>query len=94
MIGMPSNNKDQSELAQMSGMGLEFAGSIIGMVFLGWLIDGWAETDRLWTITLGIMGIIGGGYNFFKKARLLTKRQNAKYRANHPSNPKKTDSDD
>ncbi len=77
-------NEDRSYLMRVSGMGMEFAGSIIGMVLLGWLIDQWAETDRMWTIILGIVGIIGGGNNFIRKARMYMKEQEAKYKASHP----------
>ena len=77
-------NEERSYLMRVSGMGMEFAGSIIGMVFLGWLIDQWAETGRTWTIILGIVGIIGGGNNFIRKARQYMKEQEAKYKASHP----------
>ena len=62
-------------------MGLEFAGSIVGMVLVGWGIDTLAGTGRIWTMILGIVGIIGGGYNFFKRARRYMKHQEAAYRS-------------
>ena len=62
-------------------MGLEFAGSIVGMVLVGWGIDTLAGTGRLWTMILGIVGIIGGGYNFIKRARMYMKAQEAAYRS-------------
>ncbi|CAE7783481.1 atpB2 [Symbiodinium necroappetens] len=82
------NTQDErSQLMVMSGMGLEFAGSIIGMGFLGWLIDQWANTGKTWTIVFAVMGIIGGGYNFLKRARTYAKRQDAIYRAKHARPP-------
>lgn len=79
--GGSGGGEDRSQLMQVSGMGLEFTGSIVGMVFLGWLIDSWAGTGNLWMTILGVMGIIGGGYNFVKRARVHMKRQETAYRA-------------
>ena len=36
------------------------------------------------SIILGIVGIIGGGNNFIRKARQYMKEQEAKYKASHP----------
>ena len=81
MLGGPKKyDEERSNLIAISGLGLEFAGSIVGMVLVGWGIDALAGTGRLWTMILGIVGIIGGGYNFLKRARMYMKAQERAYR--------------
>lgn len=81
VLGGPKKyDEDRSNLVAMSGMGLEFAGSIVGMVLVGWGIDTFFVTGRLWTMILGIVGIIGGGYNFIRHARMYMKIQERAYR--------------
>jgi len=67
-------NEDSSALWRISGMGGELAGSIVGMLFLGWLIDKWANTSPRWTIILSVLGLVGGGYNFARQAVRLQRR--------------------
>lgn len=61
-------NKDSSALWKVSGLGMELAASIGGMVLLGWLIDTWAGTGHRWMLILGLVGLVGGGYNFIRGA--------------------------
>jgi len=72
-------------------MGIEFAGSIVGMIFLGWFIDKYAGTGTRWTMICGIVGILGGGYNFIKRAREHTKRQEDAYKVRHSNKTDDTD---
>ncbi|MEO1129489.1 MAG: AtpZ/AtpI family protein [Planctomycetota bacterium] len=64
---------------RLTGMGTELAGSIIGPGLIGWLIDRWAGTTPTWTLILAAIGIIGGGYNFFRQAMALNRQAAAAY---------------
>lgn len=71
---------------KLSGLGMEFAAGIIGMAGLGWAIDRWAIKSGGNTALLvcaGI-GIIGGGYNFIRRALILNKEAARAYKAAHP----------
>ena len=49
-------------------MGTEILASILGLGFIGWLIDRWWGT-RPWVMVGGlILGLIGGLYNAVRKA--------------------------
>ena len=48
---------------------------LIGMGLLGYGIDYWAGTGKVWTITLAIAGLVGGFYLFIKEATKLNKEQ-------------------
>lgn len=67
-------NKDSSALWRVSGLGMELTASIGGMVLLGWLIDTWAGTGQRWMLILGVVGLIGGGYNFVRGALKFQKQ--------------------
>lgn len=76
MTKPPQNaaHKDSSALWRVSGLGMELTASIGGMVLLGWLIDTWAGTGHRWMLILGIVGLIGGGYNFIRGALKFQKQ--------------------
>lgn len=76
---------------KLSGLGMEFAAGIIGMAGLGWAIDRWMLKSGGHTALLicaGI-GIVGGGYNFIRRALALNKEAARAYKAAHPSGPAK-----
>jgi hypothetical protein len=71
---------------KLSGLGMEFAAGIIGMAGLGWAIDHWvlkSGGNKALLICAGI-GIIGGGYNFIRRAMALNKEAARAYKAAHP----------
>lgn len=71
---------------KLSGLGMEFAAGIIGMAGLGWAIDTWAVKNGGHTALLicAGVGIIGGGYNFIRRALALNKEAARAYKAAHP----------
>lgn len=75
-----SEEEQNRSLWAASGLGLELAGSIGGMAALGWAIDRGAGTAPMWLfICLGV-GVIGGGYNFIRKALALNRKASEAYR--------------
>lgn len=60
---------------QAATMGMELAGSIAGMLLIGWLVDRWLGTSPRWTTVGGLVGLVGGGLNFFRTALIVSKRQ-------------------
>ncbi|MEM8834872.1 MAG: AtpZ/AtpI family protein [Planctomycetota bacterium] len=66
------------QMMRMSGMGLELVGAIIVLTLAGWGFDRWQGTSPTGTLVGALLGLVGGGYNFWKEARRLIK-------ANSPS---------
>lgn len=87
----PVETRDQAErrrLWRVSGMGMELTGSIVGMALLGWLVDRWQGTSPLWTLVLLGVGMVGGGYNFLRSARAISRAEADKWKArHHPASP-------
>ncbi len=77
LLTKDQQNKDTTALWKVSGLGMELTASIGGMMLLGWLIDSWAGTGNRWMLILGLVGLIGGGYNFIRGA-LRYQKQAAK----------------
>ncbi|MDX2116165.1 MAG: AtpZ/AtpI family protein [Planctomycetota bacterium] len=76
----PAKRGDSSALWKVSGLGMELAGSILGMALVGWLIDQWIGTQPKGTIICLSIGILGGGYNFVRSAQRLNRQTAADYR--------------
>jgi ATP synthase protein I len=54
---------------RLAGAGMEFAGAILLMAGLGYLVDRWANTDP-WALLVGVVvGFAGGLYNLVKLAK-------------------------
>jgi F0F1-type ATP synthase assembly protein I len=51
-----------------AGMGSELAGSIVGGVLLGYWIDWKFGTKPTWILVGALIGIVGGFYNFIRRA--------------------------
>jgi F0F1-type ATP synthase assembly protein I len=64
-------------MMRVAGIVGEFSAAIIGGFVLGWLIDRWAGTSPRWTAILAGVGIVGGGYNFIRRAMALNKADSA-----------------
>lgn len=59
---------EKSNLLRHVGMGFEFAGSVLGMGLVGYLLDRWLDTFP-WCLVAGIvLGAIGGMYILIKRA--------------------------
>lgn len=67
------NQQEMRRLWGIGGMGLELAGSIVVLGFIGWAVDRWAGTSPVWTLVGAGIGLIGGGYNFLRRARAMSR---------------------
>lgn len=89
----PPPQRDPNEINPwaVSGLGMELAGAVIGMGLLGWGVDYFFGTEP-WGLTIGaVVGLLGGGYNFVKRARALQRRAIA---GMNPSRFRKIDEDE
>ncbi|HVZ93135.1 MAG TPA: AtpZ/AtpI family protein [Phycisphaerales bacterium] len=78
----PGKQKDDaSALWRVSGLGIELAGAIVGMVLIGWALDTWLKTSPRWMLICGGVGILGGGYNFIRSAMKLNRQAISRYRS-------------
>lgn len=68
-------NAESSRLYRLGGIGAEFAGAVMGMSLIGYLLDLWWDTEPAMLITGAIIGLVGGLYNFLKEAL----RENRRY---------------
>lgn len=74
---------DTKGLWRVSGMGVELVGAILGMMFIGWLIDRWQGTAPRWLTIGALVGLVGGGLNFIRKALALNKAATEQYKRDH-----------
>lgn len=76
-----SKNGDRRQLAlQMTAIGLEFSGSVIGGLILGYYLDEWLGTEP-WLLLVGTFGGLGAAV---VRMVTLTKRFDRMRRGNHP----------
>ena len=71
---------ESSDLWKLSGMGMELFGSIAAAGLVGWLIDRAAGSGQRWLLICLIVGIIVGGFNFFRRAMAMNRRATETYR--------------
>ncbi len=67
------NQEEMRRLWGVGGMGLELAGAIAVLALLGWWIDRRLGTGPLWTLVGAGIGFLGGGYNFIRRARAMSR---------------------
>lgn len=80
----PPNPSESSRLWRLSGMGSELAFGVIGMALLGFLLDRWMKSTP-WIMLVGaLLGLIGGGYNFIRRALAENKAAAEQWREDHP----------
>ncbi len=80
------NQKEMRRLWSIGGMGLELAGAIVLLGLLGWWLDRRYGTGPWLALTGAMIGIIGGGYNFIRRARSMS-RADASPRKGPPPAP-------
>lgn len=78
------NSKQTSQLVRISGMGTELAAAIIGMTLIGYLIDRFGGTSPWGVLGGAAVGILGGGYNFIKQARKISRDAAEDFKRRHP----------
>lgn len=79
-----ADHKESSRLWRLSGMGSELAFGVIGMALLGFLLDRWLKTTPWIMLAGALLGVIGGGYNFIRKALAENKAAAEQWRQDHP----------
>ncbi|MEQ9616582.1 MAG: AtpZ/AtpI family protein [Phycisphaerales bacterium] len=72
--------EERSQLYRLSGIGMEFASAIIGMLVLGLIIDYFAGTGQRWTVICLIIGIVGGMTNLIRAGYKLNRDAQRDYR--------------
>jgi hypothetical protein len=82
------NQKEMRRLWGIGGMGLELAGAIVLLGLIGWFIDGKYGTGPWFAVTGAVIGIIGGGYNFLRRAKAMSKAGSAQRKWSPPASPK------
>ncbi|MGE0479170.1 MAG: AtpZ/AtpI family protein [Phycisphaerae bacterium] len=90
------NQDDPTAWLRYAGMGGELAGAIIGLTLFGYWVDWKFGTAPVGVATGAILGIIGGMYNFLRRAIRLTQRQFGSRPAPRPTSeePGSNDRDD
>ena len=63
---MPGDRKDRPAWIRVSGMGMEFAGAIVGFTLVGYWIDRHYGCRPTGVLIGAALGIIGGGYNLIR----------------------------
>ena len=72
-----------STLRQYAGMGTELAGSICGLTLAGYWFDRHYQTGNKGTIVGVIIGVVGGMYNFLRRALKMSRQAEREYRDVH-----------
>ncbi len=83
-----SKRKSDDEFTRMawrlSGMGLEFISGVVGFGVVGWLVDRWAGSTPIWTITGIVLGVVGSSYNFMRQAIKAGRLAQKEFDRSHP----------
>ncbi len=82
------NQKEMRRLWGIGGMGLELAGAIVLLGLIGWWIDGRYDTGPWFALTGALIGMLGGGYNFIRRARAMSKAGSSAKKWSPPAAPK------
>lgn len=86
-------SSESTRLWSIAGMGTELAGGIVGMLLLGFLLDWWLGSSPWLTIGGAVLGLVGGGYNFLRRALQASRDANLRFRASHPEGVAPLDDD-
>lgn len=80
------NQKEMRRLWGVSAMGMELAGAIAILALLGWAADKQLGSEP-WLLFVGIViGAVGGGVNFIRRARAMTRMNGANGGWDRPRN--------
>ncbi|MGB9624223.1 MAG: AtpZ/AtpI family protein [Phycisphaerae bacterium] len=65
--------------ATLASMGVEFGAAVCGFCLLGWWIDHhWRIQGHWGVIVCGLLGVVGGLYNFIRQALAASRAAGAK----------------
>ncbi len=68
---------------RFSGMGIEFAGAVIGFTAVGYWVGSHYDSERTGVLIGAIVGIVGGGYNLIRESLVVSRKANR--RGSEPS---------
>jgi F0F1-type ATP synthase assembly protein I len=74
---MPGRSRAVS-LRALSGIGLELAVAVVLFLFVGYKLDAWRGTEPRYLVVGGLLGIVVGFYNAFRRLRPLLRDSNAR----------------
>lgn len=80
-----AQQRETQRMWRLSAMGSELAFGMIGMVLLGWGIDYLLGSKPKAIIICTIVGVIGSGYNFIRRALVLTRESTKKPGQSEPN---------
>lgn len=80
-------------IGEYGGMGAEFGLGIVGLVLIGVWIDHYRGGGQWATIICAVLGIVGGGYNFIRKAISLSQRVEREQHDREPEPGRQPDDD-
>lgn len=81
--GRSKSSVDTRPLWRISGLGLELTSAILGMLLVGWILDRWLGTSPRWATVGAVVGVLGGGYNFMRRALALNRKAAEAYQREH-----------
>ena len=91
--GRSKSSDDTGPLWRISGLGLELVSAILGMLLVGWILDRWLGTAPRWTTLGAVVGVLGGVYNFIRRALSLNRKAVEAYQREH-KRPRPISADD
>lgn len=65
---MPEKKESRARWARLYSTGIEFGSAVIGATLLGVWIDHYYGTGPKATLILGLVGLVGGMYNFVRSS--------------------------
>ena len=61
---------DYSAISTAVSLALQFAITVIAMVFLGWLTDDWLGTSPLFMLVFAVLGFVTALYSLYKRVMI------------------------
>ena len=61
---------DYSAISTAVSLALQFAITVIAMVFLGWLTDDWLGTSPLFMLVFAVLGFVAALYSLYKRVMI------------------------
>jgi len=80
---MPEKPKQASSWIQLSGIGFELVGAVVGFTLVGYWWDRHFGTSP-WGLLTGVtLGLVGGMYNLIRKSLLASKEAGSETKNTH-----------
>lgn len=75
---MPKKNESLAIIGLVSSFAISMVLTIGGLVIFGVILDGWLNTDVVFTIIFGVLGVFAGIYNLIKQVIRLEEKDGKK----------------